>query len=692
MSVTPAAPAAQPRPRDEWAVDRVRIPTAATLAAFNDAEVLIAADVHAVRQLGQLAGERDPEVLLAVALTVRAVRQGSVCLDLQTAREAVLGESTDPASDSAAGGVAAEDVAAGSAAELLRDPELARQLARQSELAWPEPTGWIAKVTASPLVAVRGADAVPADDGGPGHPLCWFGGRLYLDRYWRQERAVAAQLISRAVVPGDAALESNVVRRTSAIARLFPEPVKEQRQRIGAALSVSRRLAVLAGGPGTGKTTAVARMIAVLADREGPDLRVALAAPTGKAAARLGQAVRDEIATFSVDDRGRIGELQASTLHRLLGWRPGSRSRFRHDAQHHLPHDVVVVDESSMVPLTMMARLLEALRPEARLLLVGDPDQLASVEAGAVLGDIVARAESLELTSDDADLLGRLCPSDEISLDEVERRAAAAGVTRLTHRFRFGAEIGALADAIREGDADAAVAVLRAGGPKIEWIDREADENDPGIAELRDDVVRSARMLTAAALDGDVGRALEVMDEHRLLCAHRSGPFGAAWWARIVQRWIATDRATRGEAVRPAAGTAVRSGGADSWWEPGRPLLITDNDYELGLFNGDTGVVIADGPQGLLAAFGDARDPVKVRPGRLSGVQSVYAMTVHKSQGSQFAAVTVVLPPAQSPLLTRELLYTAATRASGRVRIIGSEHAVRTAIARPVSRASGLRG
>lgn len=685
------------RLRDEFGVDRVRRPMVSTLASFNDAEVLIAADVHVARQLGRLAGESHPDVLLAAALAVRAVRQGSVCLDLHTVREAVIGENVDATTllDRSDGTSTADGQPGQDRGGLpARDPELARQLALQAELDWPEPEQWQRVVTASPMVEVCADDAVPPTDGGPGRPLRWFGGRLYLDRYWRQERAVAAALVTRMSVPDDALDEQTLTRRTAAIERLFPEPEHERRQRIGAAVSASRRLAVLAGGPGTGKTTAVARMIAVLADREGPAPRIALAAPTGKAAARLGQAVRDEIATFSGDDRARIGDLQASTLHRLLGWRPGSRSRFKHDARHHLPHDLVVVDESSMVPLTMMARLLEALRPEARLLLVGDPDQLASVEAGAVLGDIVARAETLDGPAYAAgssradDLLARLCPVDEPTLDDLDRRTAAAGVTRLTHRFRFGEEIGSLADAIRSGDADEAIEVLGAAGSKIDWVEREADEYDAGMAELRDDVVRAARTLTTAALDGDVERALEAMDEHRLLCAHRSGPFGAAWWARVTQRWIAADRVVRGEL--PAA--TDRRSGADAWWEPGRPLLITDNDYELGLFNGDTGVVIKDAQQGLVAAFGDARDPVMVRPGRLSGVQSVYAMTIHKSQGSQFKAVTVILPPAQSPLLTRELLYTAATRASDRVRIIGSEHAVRTAIARPVSRASGLRG
>ncbi|MDQ6657684.1 MAG: AAA family ATPase [Actinomycetota bacterium] len=747
------------------------------LAEFNRAEVLTAADVHVARQLGALGGERDPDVLLAVALTVRAVRLGSVCLDLAAVRDSVVG-----------------DVAGGPAE--VTDPELARQLAAVRALDWPEHAGWEWACRQSPLVreagggetsgetggdasgetrgatsgetsggssgdtsdtsgdtsggsgggesadarcgnSADGSDGTSADGAtrtgaGAGRPLRWSDGLLYLDRYWRQEQQVAADLDIR----GDGALQpADEPRLRAAIDRMFPDD-NEARQRIAAAVCAGRRLAVVAGGPGTGKTTAVARMLAAVCDQPGPPLRIALAAPTGKAAARLQQAVRDEIATFDPADAARLGELTASTLHRLLGWKPRSKSRFRHDRSNRLPFDIVVVDETSMVSLTMMARLMEAVRPQARLVLVGDPDQLASVEAGAVLGDIVARGRRAPVTTGSgtpqwvkaadpaeggsaqgsraqwgeaqgakaqsnesapgeaegssaaaepvAQLVGRLCPADFAHLDSVASAQVEFGVTRLTHRFRFGGVIADLADAVRTGDPDATMAVLRSGEPAVTFTGFEAERDHPELAGFRAEMLDSSRQLIQAATAGDVLSALRVMDQHRLLCAHRRGPFGASQWAAIVQRWIADDLQ-----AHPLPDNNTEAG--FGWWIPGRPLLVGENDYELGLFNGDTGVVVRHPLRGVVAAFGDPSHPILVRPGRLSGVQSVYAMTVHKSQGSQFGSVTAILPPAESPLLTRELLYTAATRASDRVRIIGTEEAVRAAVSRPVTRASGLR-
>ncbi len=670
------APLIDLAPRDPFGRDLVRRPIPELLAAFNRAEVLTAADVHVADQLGWLGGERQAEVLLAIALTVRAVRTGSVCLDLATVRDAVVGATTgDPAT-----------IAAG-------DPDLARQLTLIRALDWPEIVGWQQLCRASPLVRETDAGdptgggemAGRAAPGGDAAPLRWWDGRLYLDRYWRQERLVADALDARATVALPA--EVDLVRMTAAIVRMFPA-ADEQRQRMAAAVCAGRRLTVIAGGPGTGKTTAVARMLAVLSDQPGPPPRIALAAPTGKAATRLQQAVRDEIATLAVADRDRLGDPTASTLHRLLGWRPGSRARFRHDRHHHLPFDVVVVDETSMVSLTMMARLMEAVRPDSRLVVVGDPDQLASIEAGAVLGDIVARAAdepTSTATTETAALLAQVCPAEQAALVGADRQEFAAGVARLVHRFRFGGAIAALADAVRYGRADDVLDVLRSGDRQVSFLSAAADHADPALAPFRGEVVAAARVLSTAAMAGDVPAALSAMDAHRLLCAHRRGPFGAAWWATVVQRWIAVDQT---ENPIPGADPEVDT---DGWWEPGRPLLVAENDYELGLFNGDTGVVVRHPERGIVAAFGDPQHPILVRPGRLSGVQSVHAMTIHKSQGSQFSSVTVVLPPAESPLLTRELLYTAATRASEHVRLIGTEEAVRAAVARPVTRASGLR-
>ncbi len=310
------------------------------LASFNQAGILSAADVHVALRLGRIGGETDSAVLLAAALVVRSTRHGSVVLDLATA-EATTSPDADLESDSAVVEVTA--------------------------LEWPD--DWVARCAASVLV---------------GGPLRMSGSRLWLARYWDQEEQVAAELLERsAVSPAD--LDTAVL--SAGLARLFPG-AGDLDQRAAAEACALSRVSVLAGGPGTGKTTTVSRLLALLREQH-PEWRIALAAPTGKAAARLEEAVRSSTASLPAEDRLRLGELPATTLHRLLGWRPEARSRFRHDRTNRLPVEVVVVDEASMVSLTMMARLLEALRPATRLVLVGDPDQLASVEAGAVLGDLV---------------------------------------------------------------------------------------------------------------------------------------------------------------------------------------------------------------------------------------------------------------------------------------------------------------
>jgi len=406
-------------------------------------------------------------------------------------------------------------------------------------------------------------------------------------------------------------------------------------------LALGARLEVIAGGPGTGKTTMVARNLAhMLAHGADPAL-VALAAPTGKAAARLSEAVREEAARLDVsgDVRDRLLALEASTLHRLLGWRPGTHSRFRHDRANRLTHDVVIVDETSMVSLSLMARLVEAVRPDARLILVGDPGQLTSIEAGAVLGDIVAASEGI------------------VVLDRVHR---------------FGGAIADVAEAIRRGDADATVDALAGvrgerAQPAVTWT------TDPDA--IRDEAVACFRAVAEAAREGDGMRAIEALGAFRILCAHRRGPHGVTGRTAQVERWLAPE------------GLA-----ADGEWYAGRPLLVTENDYGLGLYNGDTGVVIAGGDGRLSAAFERAGGLVEFSPARLAAVDTVYAMTVHKSQGSQFDTAAVLLPDAASPILTRELLYTAVTRARRRLILVGSEATVRAAVARPVARASGLAG
>jgi exodeoxyribonuclease V alpha subunit len=576
------------------------IPVRATglLSEFAAAGVLSAADVHVALRLSRLGNERSETVLLAAALAVRGVRTGSVCVELATVADSVVPEEDAPPVD----------------------------------LPWP--ADW-AELTGSPLVAV-----------GPGaswRPLRLVDGLLYLDRYWQQEQLVRRELDQRAARP---APEVDL----SSLTTLFPGPAPD-RQRLAAAVAAGRWVSVLTGGPGTGKTHTVARLLRLLADQPGPAPRIALAAPTGKAAARLQEAVQEQAAAV-----GLQVDLTASTLHRLLGWRPDSRSRFRHDAGNHLPYDVVVVDESSMVPLTMMARLLEAVRPTARLVLVGDPDQLTPVEAGAVLSDLVHRPAAAAAASG----LPAGVAAADLDLDDAEREQLRNGVVRLRVSHRYGEAIGGLAEAVRAGNADRVLELLAT---------EDALSLDPGTDQLEAEVRAVGEEMRVAGEAGDAERSLGLLARHRLLCAHRHGPAGVSFWNERISRW---------------------TGGAPGEWRPGQPLLVTANDYENSLYNGDTGVVVADGGV-VRAAFPRSGGAELVPLSRLSAVTTAHALTVHRSQGSQYEAVTVVLPPAGAAILSRELLYTAVTRASGRVRVVGSEESVRAAVGRQVVRASGLR-
>lgn len=606
--------------------DRIVLHAHPSLVPFNRAGVLSAADVHVAQTLAALSkSDIDPLVLLAAALAVRAVRLGSVCVE--------VGRLSDVAVDEDEFGV---------------DP---------TTLPWPDPSEVAAALSKSPLVT--GAPS------GPLRPLHLAqtpeGPLLYLRRYFVQEQRIreliAERSQSRPSIDAD--------RLESGLRRHFPDAAPD-RQRVAAALATAGWTTVIAGGPGTGKTHTVARVLALMFDEYGPQLRVALAAPTGRAAAQLEESVRAQAA-----DLGLPGDLSATTLHRLLGWKPGSRSRFAHDANNRLPHELVVVDETSMVSLTMMSRLLDALRPQARLVLVGDPDQLASVDAGAVLADLVARPvdEPIDPVLDGvlaADLVADDGNSDALTADE--RARLGGGVIRLTKVRRFGERIKELASAVRDGDSDQVMDLLAAGHPEFELVDPD------NLDAVRDDIATAARRMGTAAIAGDPLAALAGLRTHRLLCAHREGTSGVEFWSRLATEWI------------EAPADALDTGN----WYPGQPLLVTANDYDAGIFNGDTGVVVNTGGR-LMVAFARGETVKLLHPSQLVAAVPVYAMTIHRSQGSQYESVSVVIPPERSALLTRELLYTAITRASGHVRLIGTEAAVRAGVDRKVLRASGLR-
>ena len=617
------------------------------LLEFNDAGVLASADVHVARRLAGLTDRTNDSVLLAAALAVRAPRIGHVFVDLQRIHETATVDVDDPID--------------------------------LTTLPWPEPSTWIPAVAASGLA-------------GPDRPLQLEGSALYLDRYWREEQQVAADLTALAGSHDDgtrtgvgadgheAGVRMDVL--ADGIARLFRGENPDVRQKQAAAAAVLRRLAVVAGGPGTGKTTTVARIVALLEEQAlaagaAPPL-VALAAPTGKAAARLAEAVHGEAARLDVDAgiRSRLLELEASTIHRLLGWKPGTHSRFRHDRGNRLPYDVVIVDETSMVSLSLMARLTEAVRREARLILVGDPGQLTSIEAGAVLGDIVGPAADRP----------RMSPAVRAAVEEatgsaVEGTAPAVdmpvgdGTVVLGTVHRFGGGIQRLAEAIHEGDADAAIGALT--DESITWIN--ADAGDPAaldvLSPVREGAVRTGLAVIEAAESGDAARAIRELGAFRVLCAHRRGAHGVATWMPRIETWLAGE---------------LPGFNAEPWYV-GRPLLVTENDHAIRLYNGDTGVVVTSATGRPTAAFERQGEVVFFSPTRLAAVETVYAMTVHKSQGSQFDTAAVLLPDPASPILTRELLYTAVTRAQTHLMLVGTEEAVRAAVDRPIARASGLR-
>lgn len=564
---------------------------------FHILGVLDWADLHPAKQICRLYAETDERVQLALALTVRALRAGSVCLELDRVRTGVTG----------------------------RDDELVEV----PDDLWPAPDGWLAALQTSRMVA-------QGTGGDPTLPLRLVGHQLYLTRYWQQEEQVRLNLQARTLAHADAGPPAHL---QSTLTELFPGPNADPDQRRAVAQAASLGVTVLAGGPGTGKTTTIARMLALLF-RQGVR-RVALAAPTGKAAARMDEALLAASGDLPADVAGRVAGLSATTLHRLLGAQPNRRPR--HNRDNPLPYDVVIVDELSMVSLTMMARLTDALGPRTRLVLVGDPDQLNSVGAGAILGDLTAASW--------------------------RSTGGQSPVVRLQHNYRFKGELGALAEAIRAGDAAQVLALATAGHANLTLTSPDQVQN-----ALRARVVHVGRAIHEAALHADPAEALKQLDRHRLLCAHRHGPHGATTWARQAEFWLRA---------------SVPWFGAEGEWYAGRPVLVTTNQPDWGLYNGDTGVVLTDTGRPLVHFAGSNTRPLS--PELLGPIQSVDALTVHKSQGSQFDVVSLVLPDVESPLLTRELLYTAVTRARKEVHLIGTEQALQQAVGRIARRASGLR-
>ncbi|MBN2797945.1 MAG: exodeoxyribonuclease V subunit alpha [Deltaproteobacteria bacterium] len=613
------------------------------LAGWAERGVLAQIDLQVVRLL---AGDQGEEVQLAMALAVRAPRVGDVALDLTGARWEHLQEGEEPADG----------------------PALALPADREA---------WRAALAACPLVQL-------GPQSGPPRPFVLEGALLYTHRYWRYEAQLAAALralIARGRPPRDPAL----LRR--GLGALFDPTPGLDLQRLAAALANYRDLTVLSGGPGTGKTYTVRALLTLLWAQE-RGLRVAVAAPTGKAAARVKESLLKGLDGFLLRAEAALPEgaeiaalrqfledLVPTTLHRLLGWRPDSPTRFRHDERHPLPYQVVVVDEGSMVDLPMFSRLVGALGGSARLVLLGDRAQLASVAAGSVFSDLCGppRPGPVRLREP---LRTVLCEEQGFSSEHLLPGAGPGAVVQLTvgRRFQGGSGIGRLARHVLGGDAASALAALR-GEPDLALLDPQRSE----LQRLVLDGYRPyLRRLIAGPRGGETyqalwAEALRLFDGFRVLTAHRGGELGAEG----LNTWI-------GGLVGRALGVPVSEG---PWL--GRPVLVERNDYGLGLLNGDIGLTVLthDGPRVAFPGEGGVR---LVSPQRLPEHSTVFAMTIHKSQGSEYPHVMVVLPERRSPVLTRELVYTGITRASQRLTMVGSAGVFTEAVRARTDRISGL--
>lgn len=602
-------------------------------------------DDHFARALRRVVTDASEEVLGAAALVSHLAGAGHVCVPLG-------------------------DYAGRSIRDVQGQP---------TDLRWPRLATWTTALRESPLVTTENDHAV--------RPLVLDDhGRLYLYRFWRHERDLAEQLQARLGAPAPA-LDAALLRQ--GLARLFGPPLGARStpsdgQRLAAVLALTHPLCVITGGPGTGKTSTVVKILALLQEQALAEtgagaarrpLELTLLAPTGKAAARMSASIREarEGLDCSPEVRSAIGE-EAMTIHRRLGTRWDPTAPFVHHAGNPIPTDGVIVDEASMVDLALMSRLVAAVPPGARLILMGDREQLASVAPGSVLADIcnegVSPGYSRALLAHLAEHTGDRPPEPGLSPADT---GIWDSIAHLTHSFRFGIKsgIGALARAVSAGDGKTALAVLEDDAhPDVQRV-------DSGSEAGREHLVRTAvDAYTSFAASGDPAERLAALSRFRVLCAHRTGGAGVGSVNRAIEDGLAS------------AGVLVPEG---RFYE-GRPILVTANSYRLGLFNGDVGVLLSTPPTGLRAHFVDPDGRSRTfAPARLPDHETVFAMTVHKSQGSEFDEVVLVLPDQPSRVLSRELLYTAVTRARHKVTVIGSPEVLRETVSRRARRASGLR-
>lgn len=637
------------------------------LSYWTKLKFLSEIDLGFAEFLDRLQPNEDPTVLLAAALTSQQYGRGHTCMDPAAFLE-------DPLS------FLGRKIKKETPPEIREGEENIKTFAETLS-----PETWIQTLQRSNVIG----------NAKSGLPLVWDGDRLYLTRNWRNEQSIAQAIQSRLVD-----LDTAPFKETAFLQALFGTPSADRpgpnMQKVACALSTRARFLILTGGPGTGKTYTVVRILALLLHQQ-ENLRILLAAPTGKAAARLTESITqslnaDEIKALPESLRAGIPS-KATTLHQMLRPKKNSRS-FHHNEEDPLHADVVIVDEASMIDLEMMAALIKAVPPKARLILVGDKDQLSSVEAGYVMGDFCTNASGRGYSPATLDWI-QSASGEVISYTHpLETDALAQQTVMLTHseRFRGDSGIGQLAEAVNQGATDRAIAILEQTPPleDIAWIRK--DRPDPHLIDtlcVGESPVKAAslaegyrhylsRMKASKSVPTDEAEqeayfhsVLEAFGTFQVLCAVREGPWGVDKLNEMIQAQL------------EKKGLIRTFGLTHPEWFKGRPIMATRNDYELGIMNGDVGITLDFREEGsarssLRVVFRNpdsSQSPFKViLPSRLTDVETVFAMTVHKSQGSEFGHVALMIPdPEFSPVLTRELLYTGITRAKKRLTLVGRD-------------------
>jgi len=700
--------------------------TDALLQQWQQAEWIRPLDVgfaRLIRELSEEQGERpSPLVLLLAALTSHQVGRGHVCIDLAN----LLADAGNTLS------LPPEDPVR----ETLTESEVA-------ELSHLKPGDLLSRITLSDCQASL-TSSLAVSDGSLTSPLVLNDTRLYLRRFWRYEQRIAEGILQRLALPSPLTdPESDQARTLSeALGQLFQSPEPVDYQKLACALAARNRFSVITGGPGTGKTTTVVNLLAALQavagespERAGRKYRIRLAAPTGKAAARLNESIGGAVSRLPLAQLPGNVQLddiptKVTTLHRLLGSRPDTR-RFRHNRDNPLLVDILVIDEASMVDVDLMASVFDALPASAQLVLLGDKDQLASVDAGAVLGELCQRAFQAHYTPDTAQWLETTtgAPVPDALVDpQGQAMDQAVAMLRKSYRFQQDSGIRALAEAVNSNALDSAI--LRqsreAAFEDVIWLNGHTSK--PDMEATLEQICRHAitgtpeafrnggqgRVVKDRELPPPVGyrhylelmqshdlnadsaredwdalaiRILEAFNDFQMLCALRKGPWGVEGLNdRIARQLLAEKRIPRAEG-----------------WYAGRPVLVTGNDYNLGLMNGDIGITFSvpwdrtgsgEPKDTLRVAFpsGDSTGGIRwISPSRLQQLETVYAMTVHKSQGSEFNHTCLVLPDRLSPVLTKELVYTGITRAKNWFSLItGDARVFKDSVGQQVVRASGL--